>query len=845
MDKAPRITLEQWRALLAVVDHGGYAQAADALHKTQSSVSYAIHKMEDLLGLKVLQVKGRKAALTSTGTVLVRRARQLVGEAGELEAAAQRLAEGWEAEVRIAVDHLFPVDCLFHALDAFSAQAPNCRIQLHETVLSGNEDALLQGDVDLAITPIVPVGFLGEPLLPLRFIAVAHPDHPLHRLGRELTYRDLLQHRQLVVRDSGHRHQRDAGWLAAEQRWTLTHMSSSIRAACMGLGFAWFPEHAIEQHLSERRLKPLPLREGAMRHTHLQLVYADRDYAGPATQALARLLREGVNRQTHLPEYEETFDMKRTGKRYRTGRAAEKYDVIVIGSGIGGLCNAALLSKLGYKVAVFEQHYTAGGFTHSYIREGYEWDVGVHYVGEVHKPHAPLRRIFDLISDGRLKWAPMDEIYDRIIIDGRSYDFPAGRENFAAAMKGYFPDEAEAIDQYIALIDNVARAARKLFAGQAMPPLLAKAYNITRGMQIPKETLMKTRDVLEALTDNQELIAVLTGQWGDYGMVPADATFFMHASVVKHYFGGGSYPVGGSWKIAESIIPTIRAAGGEVFTYAKVDAIHLDKGKAAGVVMDTGDVILADKVISAAGARITYEKLLPAEVQKKLEVPRKMQTVKPSSAHLCLYIGLKGTAEELNIPKTNLWVYPTPDHEGNIARFMEDPSQDFPLLYISFPSAKDPDWPKNYPGKSTVEVLTLGPYSWFEKWSDKTWNQRGEDYDTFKESFSRRLLDELFKHMPQLEAALDYYELSTPLSTQWFQLNDQGEIYGLDHDPERFKQSWLHPVSPLKNLYLTGQDVVTAGVGGALVGGLMTTGAMLGPRKFQEVMKMLKTWEPD
>ena len=537
--------------------------------------------------------------------------------------------------------------------------------------------------------------------------------------------------------------------------------------------------------------------------------------------------------------------MKRIGKRYRTGRADDHYDAIVIGSGIGGLCNAALLAKLGQKVAVFEQHYTAGGFTHSYEREGYEWDVGVHYIGEVHKPHSPLRRIFDVISDGKLKWAPMDEIYDRIIVNGRSYDFPAGRDNFVAAMKGYFPEEGAAIDAYVELVDNVAKAARKLFAGQAMPPWLAKAYNLTRGMQIPKQTLMTTREVLESLTSNQELIAVLTGQWGDYGMVPAEATFFMHASVVKHYFGGGSYPVGGSWKIAETIVPTIRASGGEVFTYARVDGIHLENGDAAGVRMDTGDVIRADKIISAAGARITYEKLLPESVRSKLGVERKMGSVKPSSAHLCLYIGLKGSAEELDIPKTNLWVYPSADHEGNIERFMADPSEDFPLLYISFPSAKDPDWPKNYPGKSTVEVLTLGPYDWFEKWQDKTWNQRGEDYEAFKEEFSQRLLDELFKHMPQLKPALDYYELSTPLSTQWFQLNDRGEIYGLDHDPQRFKQDWLHPVSPIKNLYLTGQDVVTAGVGGALIGGLMTTGAMLGPRKFQDVLKLIKTWQPE
>ncbi len=291
----PRVTLDQWRALVSVVDAGGYAQAAEALHKSQSAISYAVHKLEEQLGTKALEVHGRKAELTRAGELMVRRARQLLAEAGELEDASRRLAEGWEAEVRLAVDHLFPVGRLFAALDAFSQQAPHTRVELIETVLSGNEDALMEGQADLAVTPIVPVGFLGDPLTTIRFIAVAHPDHALHRLARELTYRDLRPHRQIVIRDSGRR-RRDAGWLGAEQRWTVSHMSTSIRAVQQGLGFAWFPEHVIADALERGQLKPLPLREGASRHAELMLVYADCDYAGRATRTLAGLLRDGEDK---------------------------------------------------------------------------------------------------------------------------------------------------------------------------------------------------------------------------------------------------------------------------------------------------------------------------------------------------------------------------------------------------------------------------------------------------------------------------------------------------------------------------------------------------------------------
>ncbi len=535
--------------------------------------------------------------------------------------------------------------------------------------------------------------------------------------------------------------------------------------------------------------------------------------------------------------------MKRTGKRYRPGRAASDYDVIVIGSGIGGLCNAALMSKLGSKVCVLEQHYTAGGFTHSYERAGYEWDVGVHYIGEVHKPHAALRRIFDVISDGALKWAEMDRVYDRIIVGGRRYDFVAGRDNFAAELKRHFPQDAEAIDAYIDTVMRVARSMKTYFAGQAMPPLMARMYEKVRPFRVPRECFLSTREVMESLTQNQELIAVLTGQWGDYGLPPRDAAFLMHASVAKHYFDGGCYPVGGSWKMADTIIPVIRAGGGEVFTYAKVKQIRVENNRAVGVEMEDGSRINARTIVSNAGARITFEKLLPPASRERHGYPVKLREVRPSHGHLCLYAGFKGTAQELNIPRTNLWVYPDADHEGNLQRFLDDPLTTLPMVYISFPSAKDPDWDKNYPGKSTVEVITLGRYEWFAKWAGETWNQRGEEYEALKKKFTDRLLAALYQQMPQLEGKLDYCELSTPLSTEWFNMYGSGEIYGLDHDLQRFEQKWLHPVTPVKGLYMTGQDVVTAGVGGALLGGVMTAAAMQG-RHADRVFKLLKQWQP-
>jgi DNA-binding transcriptional LysR family regulator len=293
MTSTPKITLEQWRALQAVVDAGGYAQAAESLHKSQSAVTYGVQKLESLLGVKVFEVIGRKAHLTPTGEVLYRRAKALLEEAGSLENAAGTLAAGWEPELRLAVEIPFPTWLLLQCFARFGDEQPQTRIELYETVLSGTEETLLQRKVDLAICSRVPPGFAGDSLMWLRFVAAAHPDHPLHQLGRELTLQDLRKHRHLVIRDSGSQ-RRSGSWVGAEQIWTVSHKATSIHAACMGLGFAWFAEDTIRNELESGLLKPLPLREGAERSAELYLVFADRDYAGPGALRLAQIIREDV-----------------------------------------------------------------------------------------------------------------------------------------------------------------------------------------------------------------------------------------------------------------------------------------------------------------------------------------------------------------------------------------------------------------------------------------------------------------------------------------------------------------------------------------------------------------------
>ena len=287
-----KITLDQWQALLAVVDEGGYANAAEALDKSQSAISYAVQKIETELGVRAFSLEGRKAKLTETGQMLYRQAKVLVEEAERIESTAIQLSQGWEPLVRVAADALFPQHCMLTALDAFAQQSPLTRVEYSETVLSGSDEALLRKEADVVVNARIPPGFVGEPLMRVRFVAVAAADHPLNQAD-SLTHEDLRQHRQIVIRDSGSR-RIDSGWLGAEQRWTVSHPSTRIAAIRRGLGFAWVPEAEIGDGLETGALKVLPLKEGVERLVDLHLIYADGQYAGQAARYLGERIREAA-----------------------------------------------------------------------------------------------------------------------------------------------------------------------------------------------------------------------------------------------------------------------------------------------------------------------------------------------------------------------------------------------------------------------------------------------------------------------------------------------------------------------------------------------------------------------
>lgn len=301
-----KTTLEQWRILQAVVDFGGYAQAAEKLNKSQSALNHAVAKLQQQLGVALLEVRGRKAYLTRHGEVLLRRSRNLSQAAAELEQLADTMEQGWEPEIRIAVEAIYPKDHLCQALSSFYPNSRGSRLMVLDSVLTGTEELINEHAVELAITGNVPKGFLGEPLCRVDMTPICHPEHALAQSPQPIRAEELAQHLQLVIKDTAQAPTEKQGWLKAEQRWTVSNFAEAKHLLLGGLGFAWFPTHLIEAELQQRRLHQIKLEGSAIRSSILHLVVPREHRLGPGGQLLREIILKQHGCQTDFSQASET-----------------------------------------------------------------------------------------------------------------------------------------------------------------------------------------------------------------------------------------------------------------------------------------------------------------------------------------------------------------------------------------------------------------------------------------------------------------------------------------------------------------------------------------------------------
>lgn len=544
---------------------------------------------------------------------------------------------------------------------------------------------------------------------------------------------------------------------------------------------------------------------------------------------------------------------------FSQAKVPENLDAIVIGSGIGGLTTAAVMAKAGKKVLVLEQHDQAGGCCHTFLEKGYEWDVGIHYVGEMGS-QTLNKTLTDQITDGQLEWSALDDDFDVVSIgygeEQRIYPTATGVENWQNLMKKQFPNDTEAIDKYFELVNSCTNTFI-LHGVLKLVPLWLVNIAVRSGIlklftnlySVPFTTL--TLDVVKGLTDNEDLQVVFMYGWGDYGTLPSKSYFAMQALLCDHFMKDGShYPKGGASEIPFNIIPVIEKAGGRVFVRVNVEKILTSQNKAIGVRVKKGTEttdIMAPIIISNAGLYNTFRTLLPQETATKSRYLDIANELKPAVGAMNVFLGLNCSAEELGVKKQNMWAYPDTDIDGIASKYFNSTSEeamdsDVPLLFISFPSAKDPEW-DNHPGrkdKSTVAIITLANWEWFQEWQDCQVKRRGDDYDEVKNTIGHAMIERTCQLYPQIRDKIDHIEIATPVTNKYYIAAPHGELYGLDHTLERF-QPWmvakLRPETDIQGLYLTGQDILEGGFTGALFGGVIAAQAILG----RDVMGDLET----
>ena len=517
--------------------------------------------------------------------------------------------------------------------------------------------------------------------------------------------------------------------------------------------------------------------------------------------------------------------------------AKEQYDAIIIGTGIGGLtCGSFLAQQKGKRVLMLERHFKVGGFTHTFVRKGkYEWDVGIHYIGDMQKGRQS-RATFDYISRGGIKWNKMPDRYDCFMFPDFSFSAPSGKNQYIRALIEQFPTEQKAIEQYFADIKASMAWFQRYMARQMMPRGLSWTGNVLAGAG-RSLALMTTPDHLDTHLTDPRLKAILPAQWGDHGLPPEQSTFLIHSMIVSHYLYGAWFPAGGSKTIADNIIPVIESSGGKVLVNHTVSEIIIENGKATGVrvIHKKGKQTIqkefyAEHIISNAGALITYTQLIPQDFP--LGFRDEVKNFPDSAAHVTAYLGLNDDPRKLGFQGENYWMYSSLDHNESYARRNELIDGKVNGVYLSFPSLKNPDAKAH-----TAEAISFCDAEPFREWQNQRWKRRGTDYEHLKQQIMDAMLDFVEARHPGFRNLIDYCELSTPLSTEHFTGFGNGAIYGIPAIRERYEVDWIGPRTPVKNLYLTGSDATSHGVVGAMMGGVVTAGLVLGLRN--NFMKLL------
>jgi len=512
------------------------------------------------------------------------------------------------------------------------------------------------------------------------------------------------------------------------------------------------------------------------------------------------------------------------------GTENNHWDVIVIGSGMGGMTTAAALSKLEHKVLLLEQYETLGGLTHSFTRAGFTWDVGMHYCGSFGHDQ-PAGRVLDWLSGGAVEFQSFGPVYDVMHFPD---DFRISLARPAAALKmelqDQFPDNVAEIEAYFEAIQSADAAAHLVATERVLPEPYRSAHRWWNKTKIQRWCGRTTREVIADIVTDLKLAAVLSAHWATYGGKPSEGSFGIHAAIVGHYLDGAGYPVGGAANIASGLIPVIEDASGSARASTPVSEILVEGGKAVGVRTSSGEEHRSPVIISAIGARETVKRLLPASIRGQDWVVE-VESFRPSVCHYQLFLGFEGDIARHGATRSNHWYFESWDSNEGI---WSDVGKDPAMSFVSFPTLKDVAHDPGQSQRHTGELMVWADWASVAEFADGGAEKRPADWAAFKKKVETKLMAIFEANFPALVPFIVYHELGTPLATASFSRHDKGGFYGVETTPRRMLSDALNARTPVPGLFLTGQDVMMPGIAGALWGGLLGAAAV-DPRIFQKL----------
>jgi all-trans-retinol 13,14-reductase len=490
---------------------------------------------------------------------------------------------------------------------------------------------------------------------------------------------------------------------------------------------------------------------------------------------------------------------------------------------MGGMTTGAALSRMGKKILLLEQAQTIGGLTHAFSRNGFSWDVGLHYCGTFGRDQL-AGRLLNWLSDGAIEFHSVGTVYD-ILHFPDGFEIPVARPAAAykKELKEQFPHSAGEIDAYFEALLSAEETMHSLAAERAMPEAIRNAHRWWNRKRFERWCGRTTSDVISDLITDPKLAAVLSAQWGTYGGRPTEASFAVHALIIGHYLEGAYYPVGGAASIAKGLVPVIEAAGGSARPGTPVTEILVEDGKAVGVRTSAGDEFRAPIIVSGIGAGETVKRLLPLEIREQ-DWATEIATFKPSICHFQMFLGLEGDIAALGASRANHWYYDSWDNNDAIWSTAEDDA--VPMMFVSFPTLKDPAHDPGPANRHTAEVLVWADWSSVAEYAARGTEALASEWADFKQRIESRLMESFAAKFPALAPLVVYQELGTPLATASFTGHEKGAFYGLETTPRRVLSDALSAHTPVPGLFLTGQDVVTPGIAGALAGGLSSAAAI-------------------